>query len=159
MRTKNIEIYGIKYDVSDTGLVFGKTGEISQRLDEDGYPNVTVGSKYIKRTNARVHRLVALCFVENPYNKPEVNHIDGDKQNNNYKNLEWATRREQILHAFKLGLKSVKGSKNPRAVLSELDAQNIRILFEQGKSKAEIARLYGIGWTTVQHVINKDTWK
>jgi len=53
----------------------------------------------------------------------------------------------------------VKGSKNPRAVLSELDAQNIRILFEQGKSKAEIARLYGIGWTTVQHVINKDTWK
>lgn len=50
-----------------------------------------------------VHRLVALAFVPNPRDKPEVNHIDGDKRNNHYKNLEWSTQSENMLHSFKIG--------------------------------------------------------
>lgn len=56
------------------------------------------------RSPKRVHRLVSKTFIPNPYNKPEVNHIDGNKRNNSVDNLEWVTRSENELHAFATGL-------------------------------------------------------
>ena len=56
--------------------------------------------------NKYVHRLVAEAFCNRFHDKNEVNHIDGDKLNNDYKNLEWCNRSENIAHAFRTGLKN-----------------------------------------------------
>ena len=68
---------------------------LAQTKNEKGYPQVTL-VKDSKRTTIKVHRLVALAFVENPENKPEVNHINENKEDNRAINLEWVTRTENM---------------------------------------------------------------
>lgn len=79
-------------------------GILSTTSDSDGYLHVTVvnsGTPYV----VSVHRIVALTWILNPDRKPTVNHKDGNKQNNNVTNLEWASQQEQIDHACRTGLK------------------------------------------------------
>ena len=61
-------------------------------------------SKNGKAKKIMVHRIVALTFIKNPENKPQVNHIDGNVHNNNVENLEWATNAENTQHAYDLKL-------------------------------------------------------
>lgn len=68
-----------------------------------GYIQINL-SKKSKKYRKPVHRLVALAFIANPENLPQVNHKDGVKANNKVQNLEWCTRQQNMTHGSKLGL-------------------------------------------------------
>ena len=77
---------------------------LSKHKNKIGYIHVGLTNEIGIRKNYDMHRLVAEAFIPNPENKPQVNHIDGDKQNNNVSNLEWCTCSQNIKHAYKLNL-------------------------------------------------------
>lgn len=80
-----------------------------------GYYRVMISIKG-KVKYVLVHILVALSFVDNPENKEQVNHINGNKLDNRAENLEWVTQSENMLHAYNLGLQKPKSVK-PRRVI------------------------------------------
>ena len=90
---KDIEGWNGKYQVSAWGRVRNaETGNIlTPYVNEKGYLKVGLSCGNRKTKKYRVNRLVAQAFVPNPYNLPQVNHKDGNKQNNSYTNLEWTT--------------------------------------------------------------------
>lgn len=114
---KDVVGYEGLYVVSTLGNVLGTKRNIilKQSTNRKGYRQVVL-SKHGEQKTMSVHRLVAEAFILNVNNKPQVNHIDGDKRNNRVTNLEWATNSENQLHAWSNGLqKDVSGSNNPKA--------------------------------------------
>lgn len=110
------------YEVSNLGRVkalkrrkncnrgFGWIKEhiMKQTTANSQYYRVPLTNKEHIKKYYLVHRLVAIAFIENKENKPEVNHIDGNKLNNNVNNLEWCDRQYNIKHAYKIGLNPSK---------------------------------------------------
>jgi hypothetical protein len=125
--------------------------------EHQGYLEVSL-SKDNKRSSYGIHRIVALAFIDNPKNKPQVNHIDGDKTNNQVSNLEWATLSEQQIHAFSIGLQDNKGSKHPKAQLTEQDVIDIRTELENGTLGKDIAKLYNVSVDVISKIKRRVTW-
>lgn len=112
-----------------------------------------------KSTNVSVHRLVAESFIVNPENKPEVNHIDGDKSNNNVLNLEWCTSSENQKHSYVSGLHSQTGSRNAFSKINEQDVKIIRCKYATGKiTCTDLAKEFQVSVPTVSMIVNKKTW-
>ena len=93
------------YRVEKDGRIYSlrRNKYLIPKLNHDGYLRIQIWDKG-KCSFVAIHRLVAQEYIPNPENKPFVNHINGNKQDNRVENLEWCTQKENIHHAFKTGL-------------------------------------------------------
>lgn len=103
-----------------------------------------------------INRIVALRFHPNPLKLPQVNHKDGDKENNSKDNLEWSSGSDNEKHAHRTGLKSGRGSANSNAKLTSTQVQVIR---ESQKSIQELATEYSVGRSTISNILSRRTWQ
>lgn len=109
-----------------------------------------------------VHRLVAKAFVRNTENLPQVNHKDGNKNNNSWDNLEWCDGLYNIRHAIEIGLRPStiykRGTESNFNKHSEETIKRIPALVKEGLSYSEISRILGISRTLISEVRKGRTW-
>jgi hypothetical protein len=125
VKSRYIEDFAGLYEVSESGVVSNsRTGRaLKPRADKDGYMQVSLWSgSPCKKSDKKVHRLVALAFLENQESKPHVNHKNGDRSDNALANLEWATCSENHLHAYRVLGRQVG---NERAVLAQKPGESM----------------------------------
>lgn len=143
---------------SNTILIKGK---LLKSVTVGKYKGITLYKNNVGKST-RTHRLVAEAFIPNPDNKPQVNHIDADKANNNLSNLEWVTISENIKHAFAMGLmnnfarkrhKFKKGgtSHNGKLVVN----LETGIYYDSCKKAAEV---YGVSKTCLRSMLIGKTY-
>jgi hypothetical protein len=189
---KDIKEYEGRYAISDEGQVWSYYSKrwlkqwdiVSHRK---GYTREQVYKQVNFKLNGKlkkysVHRLVALAFIPNPDNKPEVNHIDGNPSNNHISNLEWVTASENLLHAYRIGLIVISDEHRKRA--SELgkrtgkitakinnklkrkltfeQAQEIKLLYNNGKSgisQRQLAKKYKVDQKVIVSIVKERSYK
>ena len=123
-----------------------------------GYYYVRLGTKGNQKHHY-VQRLVATAFIPNPHSKPQVNHINGVKTDNNVCNLEWVTPLENMAHAFTEGL-AAYGERQGRARLDTTKVLNIKALLEESNlSLKEIGNIYGVNYRTIFNIKAGNTWR
>ena len=148
---KDVKGYEGLYRVSNLGNVFSV---ISNRIIDSGlttkkYKRVCLSvdgkSKFFQ-----VHRLVAETFIPNPENKPQVNHIDGNKSNNRVENLEWCDNSQNQQHAYDNCLKNKKLSSTDRKFICENYIPNDRRFGTRG-----LARQFDVSQPAIRQVLMK----
>lgn len=162
---KPVQINGeaTRYMISPDGRIFSMSTfkYLTWQESDDGYLKISLWYKQ-KSYKRSAHRLVALAYIPNPENKPEVNHIDGNKKNNTVANLEWVTAKENTAHAMKLGTKwyyGAKGMKNGRSVFTDEQIREACQLLEEGvKTPKEISKLTGVSKMCLYQIRFENGW-
>ncbi len=127
-----------------------------QTFTKDGYLAVKLLKNGDAPFSKTVHRLVALIFIPNPDNKPEVNHKKGIKTDNRRINLEWSTRSENLVHAIKSGLRKCKfGERHLNAKLTNAEVFEI---CNSDLNTYDLANKYNIDHTTVSNIKSGFSW-
>ncbi len=140
-----------KFGKATTMIINQRLGAIT--INKQGYPCaiLTINGN-TKR--CLIHRVLAQAFIPNPENKPLVNHIDGNKRNNNYKNLEWCTASENTIHALKTGLLKIRYGKSAGGYFTFEEAEEIRKFREKtGFSHKKIAQIYETTRSVITNIL------
>lgn len=174
---KDIKGYEGSYQVSNLGRIRGidrpinckgkktrllKGKIIKPFIDKKGYLRVELRKQKI-RYMPKIHRLVSNAFIPNPENKPQVNHKNGIKTDNQIDNLEWVDNIENIHHAYQTGL--IKITEGPEHNVSKFTAEEVKTIrknYIRGDSEYGsygLAKKYGVNQTTILNIIHKKTYK
>ena len=171
---KPVPHYEGYYEISNTGRLrsvdkevaskagskqFRKGMDITPGIRERGYKCWTFYKNGIGKT-IDIHRLVAEAFIPNPENKPQVNHKDGNKLNNNVSNLEWVTNQENIKHAVQHKLHDVpSGTANKLSVLTADIVRDARKRRAKGERVSDLAKEYGVCRETLNRAVTGTTYR
>jgi transposase len=157
MNWKPVLNYEDIYEISENGDVkriaqtnnqYG-VGHILKHNIINGYAHVQL-HKQGKVKSMRVHRLVAMSFLINDENKPHVNHIDGNKLNNHFSNLEWCTPSENEIHKHRVLNKTYR-----KYILTTQQIEKIVKLREEGKRLHELSYMFKVPIDTIHKTLSK----
>lgn len=114
MQFRKLKSLKFLYEINENGVLRNVKSKkiVKGYVEKNGYVRVKIENKCLNgiiRTS--IHQLVAEAFIPNPLNKPQINHKDGNKMNNNVNNLEWCTASENMIHATLTGLNSIEPLK------------------------------------------------
>jgi hypothetical protein len=145
------------------GVIMTNDRILKPSISKKGYHSVEL-IKNKKGVKIAIHRLVAIAFIPNPENKPEVNHKDLDKSNNHVDNLEWCTHVENMRHANENGrmytLNPKKGEMHWNSKLTIKQVRDIKLkLKEKTIPQSHLAKEYNIDKSTMHAIKSGKTWK
>lgn len=162
---KDIKGYEGEYQISNKGRIKSiryivKYDGIVEKIMKPGnngrgYLTTMIG-RGGNTKSVKIHRLVAEAFIPNPYGLPEVNHIDGNKENNNVYNLEWVSHQDNMRHAYKTNLMKQKSR------LSRYEIQNMRERYipkDTEYGACAFAKKYGMSSSHITRIIHGEKGK
>lgn len=161
---KAIEGFEGLYEVSNLGRV--KSTHRASKILKYGfsggrginrYPTVNL-RKYGHAKNGLIHRLVAIAFLDNPKNKREVNHKDGNKLNNHVDNLEWCTRKENCAHSSQSGL-LMRDGVHYNAKLTMDEVVQIKRQLANGVKQCFLVKEFNSDSSTINSISRGKSWK
>lgn len=173
---KDIPGYEGLYAITKNGAVWSypKTtrnrGKWLGQRENLGYMLVTLCKEKTIKT-MRVHRLVAITYLSNPNNYPQINHLDGDKANNHVSNLEWCDafrnqRHQLLLYGFNstekhkdVGRKNGAINAKKRRKITFQQAQEIRKLVKSGVKQKVFCDKYNLNHAIVSNIVNNKSYK
>lgn len=149
------------YGVSNIGRVKSlRKGIILKPSNVLGYQQVIL-CRNGKMVSGRVNRLVAIAFIKNPLNKPQVNHINGVRNDDRVENLEWVTESENVKHTYThLNRIPTHGQTHNKAKLTNEQVREIRLKYKPYKySYATLGKEYGVDPSAISLIITGKNWK
>lgn len=162
------DLYYIKeYNIfiTKSGRVFNTMGnEYRVSADRQGYVHFPHKGKAVY-----IHKIIAQYFVPQPFlpllkgDKMIVNHIDGNKKNNNYENLEWVTYSQNTRHAYETGLEKISYGENHHT--HKFTIQDIKFIREHYKKRDKnynsgaLGRMFNVDPSTIRDIVKRKTWK
>lgn len=148
------------YFITKSGKIFSLLTNKELKFDRScrGYCKVKLIDRRLgKFITLQVHRLVAIQFIPNPNNLPEVNHKDGNHSNNSVYNLEWCTAEYNRRHALDNNLYKIE-EDSPRAKLTKENVINIYKDYEVCKNKTTLAKKYNVSDALIGEIVRGVRW-
>ena len=122
-----------------------------------GYCQVRLCSP-VDRRMLLIHRLVMLAFVGPVPERMQVNHLNGNKEDNCLENLEYTTASANVRHAFAIGLKNQQGENNQSSTITENDVRQIRSLYASGWTLASLGKRFQMTKQGISLIVKRKNW-